>query len=78
MCGGSFGVFVKPQYEQFERVITDSREAVKRVERHALKAVEIASARGAYDARKEQGATVADLHALAAAGPTCPPQWRRI
>lgn len=55
--------------EEFERVITEGREAVERgAERQVLKAVEIAQAREAYDARKEQGATVDSLSALAADG----------
>lgn len=52
--------------EEFERVVSEGREAVERgVERTVLKAVEIAQAREAYDARKEQGATVDSLTALA-------------
>lgn len=52
--------------DEFERVILEGREAVERgAERQVLKAVEIAAAREDYDARKEQGATVESLHALA-------------
>lgn len=55
--------------DEFERVITEGREAVERgVERTVLKAVEIAAAREAYDARKEQGGTSSSLEALAADG----------
>jgi N6-adenosine-specific RNA methylase IME4 len=55
--------------EEFERVISEGRDAIMRgVEKQVLKSVEIASARAAYDARKEQGGAVEDLAALAAAG----------
>jgi N6-adenosine-specific RNA methylase IME4 len=54
---------------EFERVVADGRQAIERgVERQVLRAVEIAAARETYDARKEQGGTVADLEALAASG----------
>jgi hypothetical protein len=55
--------------DEFERVVSEGREAIERgVERQVLKAVEIAAARQAYDARKEQGAKVEDLSALAKSG----------
>jgi N6-adenosine-specific RNA methylase IME4 len=55
--------------DALQRVITEGREAIERgVERQSLKAVEIAAARQAYDARKEQGGSIADLRALAASG----------
>jgi N6-adenosine-specific RNA methylase IME4 len=51
---------------EFERVVSEGREAIQRgVERQAMKAVEIAAARKAYDVRKERGGTVASLSALA-------------
>jgi N6-adenosine-specific RNA methylase IME4 len=54
---------------EFERVVADGRQAIERgVERQVLRAVEIAAARETYDARKEQGGTIADLKALAASG----------
>jgi N6-adenosine-specific RNA methylase IME4 len=54
---------------EFERVLADGRQTIERgVERQVLRAVEIAAARKTYDARKEQGGTVADLEALAANG----------
>lgn len=55
--------------DEFERVVSEGRETIERgVERQILKAVEIAAAREAYDVRKEQGAGVQDLHALAVSG----------
>lgn len=52
--------------KEFERVITEGREATERgAERQVLKSVEIAAARGAYDDRKEKGATVETLEILA-------------
>jgi N6-adenosine-specific RNA methylase IME4 len=54
---------------EFERVVSEGRDAIERgVERQVLRAVEIAAARETYDARKEQGGAVRDLHALAASG----------
>jgi len=67
--------------EEFEQVISEGRETIQRgVERQVLKAVEIAAARQAYDARKEQGAKVEDLHALVVSGKRFPviladPPW---
>lgn len=55
--------------DEFERVVSEGREAVERgVERQVLKAVEIAAAREAYDARKEEGGTAESLDALARDG----------
>jgi N6-adenosine-specific RNA methylase IME4 len=54
---------------EFDRVVSEGREAIERgVEKQVLRAVDIATARTAYDARKEQGGAVGDLRALAAAG----------
>lgn len=53
----------------FEGLVDQARGAVQRgVERTVVKAAEIAAARQDYNDRAEQGATVGDLHALAAAG----------
>jgi N6-adenosine-specific RNA methylase IME4 len=68
-------------HAEFERVVSEGREAIERgVERQVLKAVEIAAAREAYDARKEQGGKADDLAALVAAGRRFPviyadPPW---
>jgi N6-adenosine-specific RNA methylase IME4 len=53
----------------FSELVADTRDTVQRgVERAAVKAVEIAAARASYESRKEQGAKVDDLHALARSG----------
>lgn len=54
---------------EFERVVNEGREAIERgVERNALKRVEIAEARAAYEARADNGGRVDDLLALASSG----------
>jgi N6-adenosine-specific RNA methylase IME4 len=59
--------------DQFEQVVSDVRSTVERgVERQVLRAVEIAEARRDYEARREAGGTVEDLHALAASGKRFP------
>jgi N6-adenosine-specific RNA methylase IME4 len=54
--------------EEFEAVITDARDKVKRAVCNAVREVEIRQERETYAARIEQGCTVADLKALAASG----------
>jgi N6-adenosine-specific RNA methylase IME4 len=54
--------------EQFERVVTDTRDAVSRAIKTVVKASEIEQARETYEERKGQGGKVDDLHALAASG----------
>jgi N6-adenosine-specific RNA methylase IME4 len=66
---------------KFEEMINDGREQVQRgAEKRVLKEVKIAEARASYEARAEVGGTVADLHALVAAGKRFPviladPPW---
>jgi hypothetical protein len=56
--------------DAFESVVTDARDKVARAVRNAVREVEILAEREAYAGRTEQGGTVENLAALAAAGKT--------
>jgi N6-adenosine-specific RNA methylase IME4 len=53
---------------KFETVVADARDKVSRAVRNAVREIEILQERESYRARTEQGGTVTDLEALAAAG----------
>jgi N6-adenosine-specific RNA methylase IME4 len=53
---------------KFETVVADARDKVSRAVRNAVREVEILQERESYRARAEQGGTVTDLEAVAAAG----------
>jgi N6-adenosine-specific RNA methylase IME4 len=60
--------FSAPSEEEFDRLVTDAREAVSRATRTVMRQAEIEEARRSYSSSLEQGGTVSDLRALAASG----------
>ena len=54
--------------DKFESVVAETRSKMHRASRNALREAEIEQERAGYRARTEQGGTVSDLEALAAAG----------
>ena len=54
--------------DKFESVVAETRSKMHRASRNAVREAEIEQERAGYRARTEQGGTVSDLEALAAAG----------